>query len=399
MEEVELLVVGCGPAGGTAAREAAREGVQTMVLERDAVVGQKRVCAAGLRPGFCADFDLPSSIIHCNPETLSCFGLTGRKFDFPIGVGHTTTREELDGTIAELARRSGAEIRTSALFRSYERGADRTIVEYADLAGGGRQRISARHVFFAQGSSARWGAESPFAYGPWGAGLITCYQYRVYLERPADPIAYGVLEMHYYRSPIGNENIIAWMFPKRDHLSIGLGMGAKVDGKALRAELDAFLARIERRLFAGVPYSVREEGNLLYGGLPRPQIGRDGLMLGGTAAGLVDATTGEGIHEAAVSGRLASQAVVEHKRGRTPDAAAHYERTAKQRFYGRLYHRFKLMNFLERRPARFDVLFGQIERERRLCDLLQRDRNDFSLGEWLYLYAQAALFGIKAIRA
>ena len=51
MEEVEFLVVGCGPAGGIAAREAARSGVETLVLERDPVVGERRVCAAGLRPG------------------------------------------------------------------------------------------------------------------------------------------------------------------------------------------------------------------------------------------------------------------------------------------------------------------------------------------------------------
>ncbi len=115
--------------------------------------------------------------------------------------------------------------------------------------------------------------------------------------------------MHYYRSPLSGHAVIAWMFPKRDHLSIGLGIQAKIGGAALRAELDAFLPTVERRLFAGIPYRVRDEGNLLYGGLPRPGIGAEGVMVGGTAAGLVDATTGEGIHEAASTGRLAAQAV------------------------------------------------------------------------------------------
>jgi flavin-dependent dehydrogenase len=46
MQEVDFVVVGCGPAGGTAAREAARSGVETLVLERDPVIGAKRVCAA-----------------------------------------------------------------------------------------------------------------------------------------------------------------------------------------------------------------------------------------------------------------------------------------------------------------------------------------------------------------
>jgi flavin-dependent dehydrogenase len=398
MQEVELLVVGCGPAGGVAAREAARAGVETLVLERDPVVGVKRVCAAGLRPGFCEQFDLPRSIVHCDPPTIALHGPSGRRFDFPVGQAHTTTREELDGTIARLALAEGAEIRTSTLFRNYVADGDATIVEYADLVRGGRQRVRARSVLLAQGSSARVEPTSPLAYESWSDGLITCYQYRVYLERPAIEETYQTLEMHYYLTKSGR-NVIAWMFPKRDHLSIGLGVAGKYSGKELRAELDAFLPTVQARLFPGVGYTVREEGNLLYGGAPRPTISDGNIMVAGTAAGLVDATTGEGIHEAAMSGRIAAQAVALAKRGRTRLAGRHYERHLKNLFYGRLRHRHKLMTFLERRPVRFDVLFEHLARTPRFADMLQRDRNDFSLAEWAYLYAQAALFSIRALRA
>jgi flavin-dependent dehydrogenase len=398
MREVELLVVGCGPAGGVAAREASRAGVETLVLERDPVVGAKRVCAAGLRPGFCEQFDLPRSIVHCNPPTISLHGPSGRRFDFSVGEAHTTTREELDGTIASLARAEGAEILTSTLFRNYRPDGDATIVEYADLARGERKRVRARAVLLAQGSSARVDRPSPLAYDDWSAGLITCYQYRVYLEQPAIEQTYQTLEMHYYLTA-GGRNVIAWMFPKRDHLSIGLGIAGKYSGKQLRAELDAFLPTVQARLFPGVGYTIREEGNLLYGGAPRPTISDGNVMVAGTAAGLVDATTGEGIHEAAMSGRLAAAAVALAKRGRTRVAGPHYERNLKNVFYGRLRHRHKLMTFLERRPVRFDVLFEQLAASPRFADMLQRDRNDFSFAEWAYLYAQAALFSIRALRA
>jgi flavin-dependent dehydrogenase len=396
MRDVELVIVGCGPAGGIAAREASRAGVETLVLERDAVVGSRRVCAAGLRSGFCENFDLPRSIVHCDPPTIALHASSGRRFEFPIGQGHTTTREELDGTIATLARAEGAQIETSALFRGYEADGSRTILEYADTLSGERKRVRAAQVFLAQGSSARIPAESPLAYDGWSAGLITCYQYRVYLERPAVPATYQTLEMHYYVGG-GGRSVVAWMFPKRDHLSIGIGIQSKLGGQELRAELDAFMQRVQARLFPGVPYTLREEGNLLYGGAPRPRLSEGNVMIGGTAAGLVDATTGEGIHEAATSGRLAAAAVVAAKRQGTK-APALYERSLKAMFYGRLRQRHRLMTFLERRPVRFDMLFEQLARYPRFAQLLQRDRNDFSLAEWIYLSGQAALFSLRALR-
>jgi geranylgeranyl reductase len=395
MESVEFLIVGCGPAGGVAAREAARAGIETLVLEKDPVVGQRRVCAAGLRPAFLEEFDLPKSIVHCDPMTIAMHSPT-RRHDLRFGPTHTTTREELDGTIAELARGEGAQIRTGALYRSMSDDGDATVVEYADANAGERRTIRAKHLFLAPGSVARLEDDPRFAYDRWNAGLVTCLQYRVYLERQAVPQTYQTLEMHYYHGLCARP-VMAWMFPKRDHLTIGLGVTAKISGAELRRELDAFLASVERRLFRGIGYRIRVEGNLLYGGAPRPRIATDGVMIGGTAAGLVDATTGEGIYEAASSGRLAAAAVAQARRGRGRSAGRIYERSLKSSFFGRLRDRHNLMNFLERKPRRFDVLFEQLVSTPRFADLIQRDRDDYSLAQWIYLYAQMARFTLKAL--
>lgn len=396
-ESAELVIVGCGPAGATAARAAARSGIETVVLEKDAIVGAKRVCAAGLRPGFCAEFDLPRSIVHCDTPRLALFDAEDQEHELRFGPGHTSTREELDGTMGRLAAEDGADIRTQSLFRAVERDGGRTIVEYADLREGVRKSISARNVFLAQGATAVLDAGSPFAFRDWRDGLMTTLQYRVYLDRPAVAIAYQTLEMHYYVGSDGRQ-VVAWMFPKKDHLAIGLGILGKMEGSKLRHELDLFTERVRARLYPDANVkSVKVEGHLLYMGAPRPTVGAEAMMLGGTAAGLVDATNGEGIYEAAISGRMAAESVMAH-RNDPLRAARYYGRTLQRRFARRLQHRLKLMNFLERRPSRFKMLFELLSSTPGLPWILHSENSQRTLSQRWYLYTQLARFALRAAR-
>lgn len=396
MEDIDLLVVGCGPAGAQAAREAAHAGVATLVLEKDPVIGIKRVCAAGLRPGYCRTFDLPAELVHYDTPRMALFDEAGECHAFTLGPAHTTTREELDGTMAELARRAGAELRTQSLYRSHRAERNSTVVEYADLSAGVRKEVRARNVFFATGATARLENDLTLAFAQWSDGLLTCYQYRIYLEQPAHAIAYRTLELHYFRAKNGRQ-IVAWMFPKRDHLTVGLGVMGKMPGADLRAELQRFEARIRLRLYPQTPYGIREEGHLLYGGRPRPGITSGTLMVGGTAAGLVDATNGEGIFEAAMSGRLAAEALAKH-RNNPLRAAQRYNAGLKGRFYARLKHRVTLMRFLERRPRRFGVLFEQLATTPRFAEILQREDSHLAMADRFYLYGQALKFAANAMR-
>jgi geranylgeranyl reductase len=393
VEEVDFLVIGAGPAGTTAAREAARSGVSTLVLDKDAVVGAKRVCAAGLRPGFCEEFDLPRTLVHCDTPRLALFDASGREHVVRFGPGHTSTREELDGTIAALARAEGASVRTQSLFRSYAFEGDHVIVEYADLRAGVRRSVRARSLFLAQGATAKLEGTA-FGDERWAPALMTTLQQRVYLNRPALAVAYETLELHYYPARDGR-TVVAWMFPKRDHLAIGLGLMGKLDGRALRAELAAFVERVRARLYPQAEVAgVKEEGHLLFGGWPRARVAQGPVMLGGSAAGLVDATNGEGIFEAAMSGRLAAEAVA--RRGGAEAIATRYALRLEERFKRRLEHRVRLMRFLERKPRRYGMLFEQLASNSRFSDALQRESHERSTLDRLVLYANALQFGLRA---
>lgn len=393
METAEFVIVGCGPAGATAAREAARAGIDVVVLEKDAVVGAKRVCAAGLRPGFCEEFHIPRSIVHFDTPRMALFDIDGEEHEIAFGPGHTSTREELDGALGDLAFAEGAQIRTQALFRGLSTQGDRAVIEYADLRTQERKQLTASAVFLAQGATALL-EDTPLRFPRWRNGLMTTLQYRVYLDRPAMPIAYRTLEMHYYLNSEGRQ-VVGWMFPKRDHLAIGLGIIGKMEGAKLRAELDALTQRIGERLYAHCRVTrVKVEGHLLYMDSPRPALARDAIMVGGTAAGLVDATNGEGIYEAAASGRFAAEALSSY-RNQPRRAAARYLRSMRARFVGRLERRVKLMHFLEARPDRFGILFQQLANTPRLPETLYAQTRR-TLGDRLFIYAQMARFVLAA---
>ena len=224
---------------------------------------------------------------------------------------------------------------------------------------------------------------------------MTTLQYRVYLERPAKAIAYETLEMHYYVNRDGRQ-VVGWMFPKKDHLAIGLGVIGKMEGAQLREELDGLTARIAARLYPNSPVTrVKTEGHLLYMGAPRARLASDGMAVGGTAAGLVDATNGEGIYEAAMSGRFMADAVAKHRRD-PRRAARRYASAVRARFVGRLHHRLRLMHFLERKPERFGMLFEQLSTTPRLPEILHGETHGRTLRDRAFLYAQLARFLIKA---
>jgi flavin-dependent dehydrogenase len=293
-----------------------------------------------------------------------------------------------------LARDEGADIRTQALLRSFVPEREGVLVEYADLRAGERRTIRARRIFLAQGATAKLDA-SAFADERWRDGLMTTLQYRVFLDRPAAAIAYQTLELHYYTGPHGRQ-IVAWMFPKRDHLAIGLGLLGKLDGRILREELDRFTERVRARLYPKAAVVHRkEEGHLLYGGWPRRRFAAGPVMVGGTAAGLVDATNGEGIYEAATAGRLAAETAAAHRNDAARGASLYAQRLA-ARFERRLEHRVRLMKFLERRPRRFGVLFEALASSRRFSDALSREDHERTNVDRLVLTFNALAFAMRA---
>ena len=111
-----------------------------------------------------------------------------------------------------------------------------------------------------------------------------------------------------------------WLFPKGDHINIGVGAFAPDDGHG------ANLKQVTRTLLAeysGAKLGIREltdvtGQHLGMGGHAYLPQGR--VLLAGDAAGLVDPLTGEGIHSALISGQAAAAAILDN----AADLAASY---------------------------------------------------------------------------
>lgn len=111
-----------------------------------------------------------------------------------------------------------------------------------------------------------------------------------------------------------------WVFPKADHLNVGVG-GWGSEGPRLRQHL--------RRLCEahGFPFDRLEglRGHRLPMRRPEAVLARGRAAVIGDAAGLVDPFSGDGIYEALLSARLAADATLDVLAGREETLEPYHE--------------------------------------------------------------------------
>lgn len=113
-----------------------------------------------------------------------------------------------------------------------------------------------------------------------------------------------------------------WVFPKRDTVTVGVG-GIQARNPQMKQDFEAFL----RSVFGTMPPGKIKGHHIPFGDY-KPTPGANKVLLAGDAAGLVEPITGEGIAFAMQSGYYAAQAVLEAEAssGRVPALAAYQRR-------------------------------------------------------------------------
>ena len=80
----DVIVVGAGPAGSTAAHDLAKAGRSVLLLDRG---GRVKPCGGAVPPQLLRDFDVPESLLVAHIDTARIISPTWRTVDIPVGNG------------------------------------------------------------------------------------------------------------------------------------------------------------------------------------------------------------------------------------------------------------------------------------------------------------------------
>ncbi len=297
---IHTLIVGAGPGGLACARLLARQGIQTLVLERKKVIGPK-VCAGGITwsglisrvPQIIAEKSFPKQHI-CTPWQKVCI-------QEKVPIIATVNREKLGQYMAGQAMESGAKLRTGVLVRQILDGA--VLVQNKDDKT--QEKITFDYLVGADGSSSLVRRFLGLKSKQLGIGI----NYQV----PGDA---AKMEWHLNNRLFGNG--YAWIFPHTDTVSIG----AYADRKTMSpGELKKSLLKWAKRQNFNLDKQSAKAEYINYD-FQGWHFGRTFLI--GDAAGLASGLTGEGIYPAIISGEHVAQTIINpNYNSKTMDALIH----------------------------------------------------------------------------
>ncbi len=333
--DTQVLIVGAGPAGTQLGRDLAGAGIHCIIIERE-LLPRYKACG-----GAVSQKALDLFAEDLSPELVPVERVARRvTFRHPgerpvnrscLEPGITLVmRDSFDYFLAEEAASAGARLHQGETVKEVRVYPDGVLLS-TDV-----REYRAEMVIGADG--ARGVVARSQGVRPRRAGAALEVELEVAPSEVTDGIIldYGVLPGGY-----------SWVFPKKNHLSVGTGFlsGGRV---SLRGILDDYFVQL------GLEEHAR--GAAVYGhpvpiGITRPLAGHRFLLVG-DAAGLADPLTGEGIYYALRSSRLASEVITDAINRNDPSLAP-YPGLIRRELGADLKAAGRIMQLFTRWPALF----------------------------------------------
>jgi len=302
----DVVVVGAGPGGSVAAREAAKLGLSVLLLEKRQEIGSPVRCAEGIAHDMLVPFIEPDPRWISATVTKAQIAVIGSEKTVTRqaegGKGYILERRVFDRVLAEEAAQAGAQVmvKTAATGLLLEDGVVRGVVARGPA---GSMEIECAVVIGADGVESRVGSWAGLDTTLLLRDTMACAQYLL-AGIEIDPAC-----CYYYIGQDVAPGGYAWVFPKGEgKANVGLGVQADLATDSALNYLTRFIES-QSHLAQGSPVT------LVVGGVPvaplPSRLVADGLMLVGDAARQVDPLTGGGIANAMIAGRLAAEVAAE----------------------------------------------------------------------------------------
>ena len=227
-ETFDVIVIGGGPAGATAAHDLARLGRSVLLLDR---AGRTKPCGGAIPPRLIKDFAIPDELLVARATSARMVSPKDERVDIPIDNGFVgmVDRDQFDEWLRERAAASGAKRRIGS-FERLTRDTDGTsVVHYLQRSATDKSvrvpaSVRARSVIGADGARSEVARQAV----P-GAEHVACvFAYHEIIRTPAAPPAGfdGSRCDVYYRGTL-SPDFYGWVFPHGETMSVGTGSADK----------------------------------------------------------------------------------------------------------------------------------------------------------------------------